>query len=184
MKKIFTVAVVLFMMGTAAVAQNKFGYMNSLELLSLMPEVRSADSVLDKYASELDELASKMYNEYMSKSQDAQAKKEKGLLTPEQEEIVIKELADMEKRISDFQQSAEEKIGKKKQLLYEPIMKKVNDAIQAVAKANAYSYIFDASSGALLFANESDDVLPLLKKHLNLKDPAPVAPGTMPKTGN
>ena len=50
MKKIFTVAVVLFMMGTAAIAQNKFGYMNSLELLSLMPEVKSADTLIDKYA--------------------------------------------------------------------------------------------------------------------------------------
>lgn len=181
MKKIFTVAVVMLMIGTAAQAQNKFGYMNSLELLSLMPEVKSADSVLDKYAGELDQLASKMYNEYMAKSQDASDKKGKGLLTPEQEEIVIGELADMEKRINDFQQSAEDKIGKKKQILYEPIMTKVNDAIQAVAKANGYTYIFDASSGALLFANETDDVLPLLKKHLGLKDPAPVAPGTTPK---
>ena len=184
MKKIFTVAVVLFMMGTAAIAQSKFGYMNSLELLSLMPEVKSADTALDKYSKELDDLAGKMYNEYQTKAQDAQAKKDKNLLTPDQEEIVVKELADMEKRISDFQASAEDKVGAKKQKLYEPIMKKVNDAIQTVAKANGYTYIFDASSGALLFANESDDVLPLLKKQLNLKDPAPVTPGTAPKTGN
>lgn len=182
MKKIFTAAALLFLIAGAASAQNKFGYMNSLELLSLMPEVRSADSVLDKYASELDELAGKMYNEYMSKSQDAQAKKEANQLSPEMEEIIVKELADMENRINEFQQTAEEKIGKKKQILYEPIMTKVNDAIQVVAKANGYTYIFDASSGALLFANEADNVLPLLKKHLGLKDPAPtVTPGTTPK---
>ena len=91
----------------------------------------------------------------------------------------------MEKRISDFQQSAEDKIGAQKQKLYEPIMKKVNDAIQTVAKANGYTYIFDASSGALLFAAESDDVLPLLKKQLNLKDePAPTTPKVPVKPGN
>lgn len=59
-------------------------------------------------------------------------------------------------------------------MLFDPILKKLNDAISTVAKNNGYTYIFDTSSQALLYAIESDNVLPLVKNALNIKDtPAP-----------
>lgn len=177
MKKLFTLFAFVVLMTSTSLAQNKFGYMNSLELISLMPETQVADSAIQKYAGELEALMEKMYKEYDTKAADASGKKQKGLLSPEQEELVIKDLQDLEKRITDFQNTAEEKVGTRRQKLFDPILKKANDAIQAVAKANGYTYIFDTSSQALLYAVETDDVLPLVKKHLNLKDaPAPKTP--------
>lgn len=184
MKKIITAFALLFALSTTSIAQNKFGYMNSLELISLMPEAQAADSSLQKYAQELQALMEKMYKEYDTKANDAATKKQKGLLTPEQEEVAIIDLQDLEKRINDFQQSAEDKIGAKREKLYTPILKKANDAITAVAKANGYTYIFDTSAQALLYAVESDDIIELVKKQLNIKAPAPktTIPAPVPKT--
>lgn len=182
MKKIITAFALLFAFTSLSIAQNKLGYMNSLELISLMPEAQAADSSLQKYGMELQSLMEKMYKEYDTKANDAAAKKQKGLLTPEQEEVALIDLQDLEKRISEFQQSAEEKVGAKREKLYAPILKKANDAIAAVAKANGYTYIFDTSAQALLYAVESDDIIDLVKKQLNIKDPAPKTPSTAPKT--
>lgn len=160
---------------------NKFGYLNSAELMSMMPEVTKADSAVDKYAQDLDALGQQMYAEYQKKAADAQDKKQKNLLSPEQEEIVVKELADMEKRISDFQQSAQDKIQAKKEKLYAPIMQKANEGIKAVAKANGYTYVFDSGAGGILYAEDSDNILPLVKTYLKLPDPKPAQSPAMPK---
>lgn len=177
MRKLTTIIIVMIAFVSTMNAQktNKFGYLNSGELLSLMPEVAKADSAIEKYAIELDGLAQQMYLEYQKKATDAQAKLEKKLLSEEQTELVAKELADMEKRISDFQQSAEDKIQSKREKLYAPIMAKANEGIKAVAKANGYTYIFDSGAGSILYADESDDVLPLVKAHMKLPDPKPAA---------
>ena len=58
---------------------------------------------------------------------------------------------------------------KKKEELYTPILKKAEEAINSVAKENKFSYIFDASAGTLLYAQDSDDVLPMVKTKLGLK---------------
>ena len=186
MKKISTIIIVMFALVASTYAQkvSKFGYLNSSELVSLMPETAKADSAVDKYASELDALGQQMYLEYQKKATDAQAKAK--TMTEEQLEIVGKELSDLEKRITDFQQSAQDKIGAKKDKLYAPILQKANDAIKSVAKANGFTYIFDSAAGSILFAEESDDVLPLVKAYLKLPDPKPApkttpAPGTAPK---
>ena len=181
MKKISTIIIVMIAVISSTYAQkvNKFGYLNSSELIGLMPETAKADSAVDKYAAELDALGQQMYMEYQKKATDAQAKAK--TMTEEQLEIVGKELADLEKRITDFQQSAEQKIGAKKDKLYGPILQKANDGIKAVAKANGYTYIFDSGAGSILFADESDDVLTLLKAYLKLPEPKPAPAATTPK---
>lgn len=182
MKKISTIIIVMLAILSSTYAQkvNKFGYLNSGELISLMPEAMKADSAVDKYTMELDALGQQMYLEYQKKTSDAQAKAK--IMTEDQLAVVGQELADLEKRITDFQQSAEQKISAKKDKLYGPILQKANDGIKAVAKANGYTYIFDSGAGSILFAEESDDILPLLKAHLKLPEPKPaVKPAVKPQ---
>ena len=62
-----------------------------------------------------------------------------------------------------------EKIQSKKEELYKPALEKANTAIQAVGKENNYTYIIDTSSSVLLYAKESENVLPLVKTKLGLK---------------
>ena len=185
MKKLTILFVALIALAASSYAQkaNKFGYLNSAELLSLMPEKVKADSVIDKYGADLDALGQQMYAEYQKKATDEKTKVEKKLLSDEQAEIIGKELADMEKRIQDFQQTSQQKVQDKQDKTYAPILQKVNEAIKSVAKTNGYTYIFDTAAGSLLYVDETDNILPLLKAYLKLPEPkvkAP-APGTTPK---
>jgi outer membrane protein len=164
MKKVTTMMMLMLAIVASTYAQkvSKFGYLNSSELISLMPEAAKADSAIEKYAQDLDALGQQMYAEYQKKAADAQDKKQKNLLSAEQEELVVKELGDMEKRITDFQQTAQEKISLKKEKLYAPILTKANEGIKTVAKNNGYTYVFDSGAGSILFAEESDNILPLV----------------------
>jgi outer membrane protein len=47
----------------------------------------------------------------------------------------------------------------------------VRNAIQAVAKENGYTYVFDGSPGVgvLLYADETTNITPLVKAKLNIQ---------------
>lgn len=53
----------------------------------------------------------------------------------------------------------------KREELLKPILTKVDDAIKAVAKESGYAMIFDTSTGAMLFAADTDDVTALMKRN-------------------
>ena len=108
-----------------------------------------------------------MTAEYQNKMADFKSKE--GAMADPIREAKLKEISDLEERIQSFQESAQSSMQKKKEELYTPILKKAEEAINSVAKEKGFSYIFDSSAGTLLFAQESDDVLPLVKGKLGLK---------------
>ena len=148
----------------------KFGHVNSVELLSYMPEVKTSDSTLKKFSEQLDGQLKTMGAEYQSKVQDYQSKEP--LMAEAIKQTKVKEITDLEGRIQEFQSTGQESIQKKKEELYAPILKKAQDAIVAVAKDNGYAYIFDTSLGTLLYAQDSDNVIKLVKQKLGLTTPA------------
>ncbi len=145
----------------------KFGHINSTQLLSQMPETKAADSSLQKFGASLENQLKTMTAEYQSKIADFKSKE--GSMADPIREAKLKEISDLEERIQSFQESAQSSIQKKKEELYTPILKKAEEAINGIAKEKGYSYIFDSSAGTLLFAQESDDILALVKGKLGLK---------------
>lgn len=164
---ITTVAMLLFCVGMTQ-AQTKIGYVNSLELLGQMPEIKKADSVLQTLANDLQKQYNLYVMEYQQKLDDYN--KNAATWTDVKREATEQDLVSLQQRIGDFRQSSQEKVDKKKQELYEPVLKKANDAIQAVGKENKFTYILDSSVGALVYVGEElVDVTPLVKTKLNLQ---------------
>ncbi len=143
------------------------GYVNSQELLSVMPEMSKADSDLKTFAKQYQDQLESMGKEFEKKGSEYQATEKS--MSDAVRTVKQKELQDLEARIHDFQQTAQDKITKKKEELYRPILDKADKAIKAVAKEKGYDYIFDASGGTLLYANDSDNILPLVKAKLGIK---------------
>jgi outer membrane protein len=168
MSNYLKILVVSLSMFTSAVhAQIKLGHINSTQLLSFMPETKNADSSLQKFGSSLESQLKTMSAEYENKVSDFKSK-EAAMAEPIRD-AKVKEIGDLEGRIQDFQQSAQNSIQKKKEELYSPIIKKAEDAIHGIAKEKGYTYIFDSSVGVLLWAQDSEDIMPLVKQKLGLK---------------
>lgn len=158
---------ILLSVSVQAQSTLKFGHINSTQLLSQMPETKAADSSLQKFGASLENQLKTMTAEYQGKIADFKSKE--GSMADPIRDAKLKEISDLEERIQTFQESAQSSMQKKKEELYTPVLKKAEEAINAVAKEKGYSYIFDSSAGALLFAQESDDILALVKGKLGLK---------------
>lgn len=164
MKKLAIITIFGFL--TLVTFGQKFGHINSQELLSLMPERVTAESELQKYANGLETQLMSMQSELQAMYEDYQENQDN--YTPLVKKDKEFEITDLQQRIQSFQQSAQSSLQKKEQELLEPILKKAQEAIDEVAEDGKYTYILDSSSGVLLYAKESENILPKVKKELGL----------------
>ena len=165
MKKI-TFLSIICMLTLSSIAQNKFGYIDSQELLLLMPERKTAETEVAAFAKSLETQLGSMTTEYQQSVQEYQTNESTYTDLVKQDKIA--EITGLEERIQAFQKNAQQSLQTKEQELLEPILTKARQAIQDVATEGNYTYIFDKSSGTILFAKESENVIDLVKKKLGL----------------
>ena len=156
----------LVLLTTSSFGQNKFGYIDSSELLSVMPEKKTAETELQDFAKSLESQLSAMQGEYQASVQDYQSNEATYTDLVKQDKIA--EIQGLEQRIQSFQQNAQNALQQKEQELLEPILSKARTAIEDVAKEGKFTYIFDTSMGSILYADESENVMALVKKKLGL----------------
>jgi outer membrane protein len=168
MKMIRTFAILaIAFLGFQTSAQNlKIGYINTSEILKLMPEVKTAQAELEKYSKELQNQSDLLIGEYQKKTEEYQG------LPANTSDILKKdketEIVQLEQRIKKFQEEAQGEVSKKQSELLEPIMKKLQEVIKEVAKEKNYDYILDTSTGSVIFQNEAYDISAFVKKKLNI----------------
>ena len=164
-----TILMCVVALSTTAMAQKgtKVGHINSNELLTAMPERTAVQKELEEYANELKVTLDVMRKEYETKVGEFQSKQD--VMTDVIKETKIKEITDLEKRITEFQQTAEADLQKKEQTLLQPIIDKAKTAINDVAKENGYTYVLDSSVGVVLYSVDSDDLLAKVKKKLGME---------------
>jgi len=165
MKKI-TLLALLFIITLSSIAQNKFGYIDSQELLMLMPERKTAETEVQEFAKSLESQLGSMTAEYQQSVQEYQANESTYTDLVKQDKVA--EITGLEQRIQAFQQNAQQSLQAKEQELLEPILAKARKAIEDVATEGNYTYIFDKSIGSILYAKESENVLSLVKNKLKL----------------
>ena len=173
MNKQFFLTLTLLLITILSFGQQKIGYINSEELILSMPEAKKADADISAYAKTFQDQLTTMQKELETKykAYEAGAKS----MSEAMLDVKQKELQDLQGRIQSTQQSAEEKVAAKRQELLKPITEKADKAIQDVAKEKGYTYILDASTGALVFATPTDNILKDVKNKLGIKDVAPAA---------
>ncbi|OWY22372.1 OmpH family outer membrane protein [Sphingobacteriales bacterium UPWRP_1] len=143
----------------------KYGYLNSLQLLSLMPETKAADKKIAEYARKKESAYADLLKKYQNKIQDLQSRAND--IPPVEMEKHGKEIAAMEEQLQDMQMRADSDISKEKEKLYEPILAKADSVVKQIGKENGYIFIYDAA--ALLYADTTLNILPLVKERMGIK---------------
>lgn len=165
MKKIVVIIAAL-VFAAPVFAQQKFGHIDSAALMELMPEKAKAEQELEAFAKEFQGALEAMAKEYEAKV-GAFQQGEKDMIKTVRD-TKVREIADLERRIQEFQQQAQEEIQGKEQELLTPIIDKARKAIDEVAVEKGYTYIFDSSVGVLLYAKDTEDVMADVKAKLKL----------------
>ncbi len=163
------VAVAAFMLAAMSVsAQVKLGHINTQELIQAMPETAEARKTLETKQTEIENELTNMQESFRTKleeySKSAETMSDVIRASKEQE------LQELQQRIQNFQQLAVDNLRSTEQELFQPIMDKALNAIKEVGKENGFTYVFDLSAGGILyFADNTEDILPLVKKKLGLQ---------------
>ena len=169
MKKIIKISMMLIafvMINMGAIQAQKYGYVSSEALLLQLPEVKQADANLQAMMTQFQKKGKSMVEALQAKEDEAIQKKERGELSPAQEQALLKELQQEGTEIQKFEKEAAEKMQQKRIELLGPVQEKIQNAINDVAKENGYTMILEA--GVLLFAEESADVSALVKAKLGI----------------
>lgn len=170
MKNTLKAVLIIVMMAAAPYAWSqanlKIGHIDSQALIELMPQKDSVEAKLIAYQRSLEEQISAMYLEYQNKVEDYTNNVDG--MSDIIKQTKEREIADLETRITEFQQNAEADFGNMQAKLYDPLITKARSAIADVASENGYTYILDVSMGVVLYFEAGDDVLPLVKAKLGL----------------
>lgn len=161
--------VALLALGGSAMAQKniKLGHINSNDLMQIMPGRDTAMALLQKEVEDLQAEMEAMKKEYETQVNNYLAKKDQlSELIRKSKESDIQKMAE---RIETFQTNAQKLLEDRQEELLKPIVDRAKAAIEEVGKENGYTYIFDAGVGTLLYSQDSDDIMPLVKKKLGLK---------------
>lgn len=143
----------------------KYGHVNVQAVFNVMPGGDSIRIKLEAYQAELLETLNTMTEEYRTKQEKFD--REAGTMSPTTLKVRKQELADLETRILEFQQNAQDEMQQKQVEYTQPFQDKILQAIEDVAKENGYTYIFDSST--LLYSGGGTDVSDLVKKKLGIK---------------
>ena len=169
MLKKIALLVVMFALPLGAMAQAKFAHMNSQDVIAVMPEFTKAQADLDAMSKKYQDEMQRTNEEFQKKYQEFLAQADS--LPKNIAERRQKELQDMAQRQEQFQQEAYQSMQKAQQDAMAPIYQKLDEAIQAVGKAEGVVYIFDLARTPIPFVGaQSVDVTAKVKTQLALNN--------------
>jgi outer membrane protein len=165
--KVALVAVCMVVVSSFAKAQSKIGYINTNQLMELLPEMKTLQTQMQAYQKTFSDQLATMSTELQTKGQAYEAKR--ATMTDASRTATESELQDMQTRITSFRDNAQKQIEAKSNELLKPLTDKVRTAIQAVAAAKGYNYVLDSSQVELIVSPAGDDLGPSVKAKLGLQ---------------
>ncbi|MCF0053076.1 OmpH family outer membrane protein [Dyadobacter sp. LJ53] len=174
---------------TPASGLTKIGYTNVDYIIGKLPESKVMQNQLEVTKAQLDKALGETYKEAQEKYEAYQ--KNGANMTDVIRADKEKELQNLQTRIQEMQNNAQTSLQTKQQQLLEPILTKVNNAIQEVGKESGFLYILNMDAGAgttpiiLFAASEENNATNLILRKLGVDPdkieaaaPAAAKPGT------
>ena len=166
MKRI-TLAMAL-MLAAFAVNAQKFGHITAELLLQDMPEYDTAQNKVQELRTSYDLEIERIQVEINKKIEEFN--QSEGTMSDLIREAKASEIQEMQVRLQNFAQTAQQDLQQQSMILIQPVMDKARKAIEEVAKENGLIYVFDMSQGNPVYASEESlDMLPLVKAKLGLE---------------
>jgi outer membrane protein len=146
-------------------------------LIGSMPEAEKANTQLQDYQNSLQQQGQDYYREFNEKDSTFQADSSKYSQTIK--DLKRRDLIELYQKVQGWNQNMQQLLQQKSQELLVPIKNKAFETIKTVAKESGYTYVLESAS--VLVGPPGDDILPLVKKKLGIKEAAPAPAAGAPK---
>jgi outer membrane protein len=158
----------LFLMAPLTLFAQKFGHLNSADIMPLMPEFKTAQTELQNLEKQYTNELQMMESELAKKSETYEA--EKATLPANIQQRREQELQDLYGRMQQYYQTSQQQLAQASQEKQAAIVEKINKAIKEVGVAGGYLYIFDVASGIPYISETlSTDVTAAVKAKLGIQ---------------
>ena len=164
MKKLF---IMMLMLAPMAAFAQKFGHVNSQEIIQIMPEFAKARTEIETLTKQYEADLKSMQEELQKKGEAFE--KEEATLPENIKQRRQQELQDMYQKIQQSYQDNQQALAKEQSERMQAITSKMLDAIKKVGDEGNYVYIMDMGSGIPYISTTlSTDVTADVKKKLGL----------------
>lgn len=165
--KLVIVTLAIFAGATSFVnAQSKIAHIDTQALVEAMPEMKAAQSELDKiqktYDTEIKAMAKELETKMKQYDQEAASK------TDEENQKRFEEVQGMQNNIQAYRQQALQDLQKKERDILKPVLEKARAAIQKVARAQGFQYVMDSTTGSGLILADGKDLMADVKKEMGI----------------
>ena len=159
---------ILFLMAPLAIFAQKFGHLNSADIIQAMPEYKKAQTELQELEKQITNELQMMESELAKKSEAYE--KEKATLPANIAQRREAELQDLYGRMQQYYQESQQQLAQASQEKMNTLTEKITKAIKEVGVAGGYLYIFDLASGIPYISETlSTDVTGAVKTKLGIQ---------------
>ena len=164
MKKLFLLVMLCAPMTLMA---QKFGHLDSQALIQSLPEAIKVQSELEEQGKIYENALKEMQDELQKKADDYD--KQKSTMNDTKKAETENQLQEMYSKIQQTAQDNQQAFNKMQQEKLGPILQKVRNAIETVAKNGGYVYVMEKAAGQPLYVNEtlSKDITAEVKAQLS-----------------
>lgn len=166
MKKILLMAAVVFAATATGASAQKFGYVNSQEVVFALPDVKDVEANLQKMGEEWMLQIEEMTVEGNKKVDEYQ--KTEATLSEVMKQQKQAEIQGLSQRIDELRTQAQSEMDAKETELMKPLIDKVRVAIETVMKAQGLAGVFEGGALVTTDPAQMTDVTPLVKKQLGV----------------
>lgn len=149
------------------VSAQKFGTVNSQEILPQMPEYTEAEAKLGESSKKYEAEFAKLREEQDKKMAEFQTIYEDPTTPQSIKERRMQEMQELEQKVQQFMQTAQQDLQRQQAQLIQPIQEKLLTAIQAIGQEQNFTLIFPVEA-AVYQGPDVVDVTPLVKAKLGL----------------
>ena len=159
---------ILFLMAPLSIFAQKFGHLNSADIIQVMPEYTAAQTELQKLEKQYSDELKMMETELSKKSEEYEA--QKATLPANIQQRREQELQELYGKMQQYYQTSQQELAQASQEKMAALTEKITKAIKEVGVAGGFLYIFDTASGIPYISETlSTDVTAQVKAKLGIK---------------
>jgi outer membrane protein len=167
MKKAFLIGALSLLTICVQAQNSKTAYLSVERVMILMPEVPGIRSEMQEFQSKINSQIQAKYEALQSKIAAYRPIAED--LGQERRLELEKEIQNLDQDLQKYRADGQEASARKENKLMQPVYKRIQEAIDAVAKAAGYEQVFRAET--MLYTGNSDDVFELVLTELKIEIP-------------
>ncbi|MCZ6671511.1 MAG: OmpH family outer membrane protein [Verrucomicrobia bacterium] len=132
-------------------AEQKIGFVSTEAIIALLPMTKRANDELADMQTKFLTQGQGMQADMKAKYDELVAKNETGQLSDNLKQLGQQEMTQMQQDLNEHSQRSQETLTKRRNVLFKPILKQVNETIQQVSKDLGFDIVLDVQEAGLLY---------------------------------